>query len=147
MIFYFLDGRVILMTFFCEVFYMICPVIKTREALYLGGFIPDNEDNNEGLVNIDGVDFYFDDAPRIMATSAFGITRNKTGSHEYEMPDEEPMVFDKLREIEARESIRELLKTGSSEYSIKGNIHDDIMKEEKEARNKLRGLVKKHKEN
>lgn len=53
----------------------ICPIIKTREALYSGGMSADGDDNEECKCRIGGIDYYFDDVPMLVADDSFEMTR------------------------------------------------------------------------
>lgn len=128
---------------------MVCPIITTREKLYSGGYAADSEESNDGQVTIDGVDYYFNDAPMIVGFEAFRGAREmmrqnvKRGGEENEeekvdfdefiqenikkvSEDDERVydlrVLDTLHELEVRESMKELVYKGAADIPTKDEL-------------------------
>lgn len=104
----------------------VCPIIKTCQALYQGGFVPDN-DSDSCKCTIDSREYIFDEAPVKVAIGAFADVRDqmyeKTGSRDQD-DIKDYKVLDHLHDLEVRESIRDLMKTGSAEILTKDDILD-----------------------
>lgn len=118
----------------------VCPVIKTCQALYRGGFVASEDDSMQ--VTIDQIDYIFDEAPVHIGLNAFNTVRDdmtygnsendfddpkeKKGSGESEQSEQEILesfkAADKLHELEVRESIRKLTITGSAEIPTKQEL-------------------------
>lgn len=114
----------------------VCPVIKTCQALYRGGFTASENDDN--MVTIDSVDYIFDEAPIHIGLQAFDTVREemyrgsrdlheKSDPHERSEKSDQEILNDfkaaeKLHELEVRESIRKLSFTGSAEIPTREEL-------------------------
>jgi len=135
----------------------LCPIIKVTEALYKGG-IYSAEDNNACTCNIDNVSYVFDDAPAIIGLEAFDSVR-RGGKDESDSNAEihETLemlnglrIVDHLHKLEARNSIRDLVKTGSAEVLCRDDIINkytsggkNLMSAEKMMRDRVNELTRR----
>lgn len=130
----------------------VCPIIKTREALYLGGMSADGDENEECKCKIGGTEYYFDDVPMLIADDSFELTRqnmNKkyNGSKmTAKIRDDDEILMEcrvthVLREHMNNRAIEEFKVTGSYEDVTS----DDIIKKYgkgKNIREKEKNMVK-----
>lgn len=125
---------------------MVCPIIKTREALYRGGFIPDSEEDTNGLVRVDGAEFYLNDAPTLVALESYSNVRSKmTGSSEssMKMSVKDLRAYGILNDMEAREHVRNLVKTGSAQVCMNATeVTDDLVGAEKKMVQKIKSMTR-----
>lgn len=128
----------------------ICPVLKTCEALYRGGFAA-SEEVTGGHCTIDNIDYIFDEAPIHVGLRAFNNVREEMYSggsdndrtenrsedrtedrgeaHEEDRTEEDDSIIlesfkaaDKLHELEVRESIKQLVRAGSADIPTKQEL-------------------------
>lgn len=114
---------------------MVCPILKTREMLYKGGAISE-EETTDRIVTVDGVDMVFDDAPMIIGLSAFGAVRR--GGAE----DRDLRIIDTLHRFEVREAIRGVYEGGAATVPTREDIKgrygkENLMLVEKKMRDDL----------
>ncbi len=127
---------------------MVCPIIKTREALYKGGYIPDNEEIGDGLIIMDGAKIYLNDAPTLVALGAYSNVRGKMygGVEEGVGIDENELrARGILDSLELRKKIRELNVSGGSQIIMKESkkmTPEELIKHEKDLVSKIQGLSK-----
>jgi len=126
----------------------VCPIIKTREMLYRGGYVAD-EDAGDRVVEIDGADIVFDDAPVIIGINSFRATRS--GGSEEEDEVNRLRILPQAYTIAARQSVHDLIKTGGTTVPEMGMVIDgyrkrggnDIMKIEGLARDDVRDYYRR----
>lgn len=118
----------------------VCPVIKTCEALYRGGFAA-TEEKCSGQCTIDNIEYIFDEAPIHIGLKAFNDVReemyrgsseasseaNEDDNSEANKDNEDHLLesfkaADKLHELEVRESIKQLVRTGSADIPTKQEL-------------------------
>lgn len=112
----------------------VCPVIKTCQALYRGGFIATQENNKCNCATVDAIEYVFDEAPVSIGMRAFETTRNGInqqiqGAHDSISDDEDDADIlntfragQVLHDLEVRESIKQLIKTGSADIPSRQDI-------------------------
>lgn len=122
----------------------VCPVLKTREMLYRGGFVAD-DGGEDKVVTIDGQEMIFDDAPVIIGIGSFKATRSG-GSDIYDADADRLRIMDEAYNVAVRQSIEDLTKNGATTIPAREVIVEgykkrggnDLMKIEKLARDDVR---------
>lgn len=123
----------------------VCPILKTREMLYRGGYVAD-EDDGDRVVEIDGADMVFDDAPVIIGVGSFRATRSGGSDDDKDDDVNRLRILPQAYTIAARQSVHDLIKTGGTTVPEMGMVVDgyrkrggnDLMKIEKLARDDVR---------
>ncbi len=118
---------------------MVCPVLKTREMLYRGGFVADQEGDDK-MVTIDGKEMIFDDAPVIIGIGSFRETRRGMyeggdeigdGSQTRQDDDDEAdrlAIMKHAHTAAIRKSIRDIYENGGTTIPDKAGIIEGYKK-------------------